>query len=209
VTRRLVPALALLAATFAAAREPGPGPSRKPDRGCAWARLSSPDLGLELFHEKCDYGFRTVDHVASAKAGTLYEVLKDAASHHESLEPVIVMYEMNEGETPEAAIQRLIFPSLKRKERARCLVARKKLGFLDSIGKRAYVIVPNQDYLDMLDKRNDGDMPEPPCGDRGESADGFAYFEFHPGETSRRFAYVDFGQEEHPLFDEKSLTFLP
>ena len=43
------PALALLlAASFAAARESATAPSRAPEKGCAWDRVSDPELGLAL-----------------------------------------------------------------------------------------------------------------------------------------------------------------
>ena len=185
------------------------GPSRAPQKGCVWTRLNAPELGLELIHEKCDFGFRTVDHVASAKDASVFEVLRDTGTRRESLEPIIVMFEAKEGETPAAAIKRVIFPTMKRRERNNCVVERKKLGFLDSIGKSAYVIVPSEDYAAELAKDAGDEIPAPPCGAKGEAADAFTYFEFNRDENPRRFAYVDFGQDEHPLFDERSLTFLP
>jgi hypothetical protein len=199
----------LAAAVCAQEREPTMVPSRAPQKGCVWARLDAPELGLELFHEKCDFGFRTVTHVASAKDGTVYEALRDTGTRRESLEPIIVMFDAKEGEPPAAAIKRAIFPAMKRRERKNCVVVRKKLGFLDSIGKAAYVIVPSEDYAAELARDAGDEIPPAPCGARGVAADAFTYFEFNRDENPRRFAYVDFGQDEHPLFDERSLTFLP
>ncbi len=81
--------------------------------------------------------------------------------------------------------------------------------FFNGTGKKAYQIVPDEELADQAAREAQGDIPEPPCGDRSESADGISYFEFHPDENPRRFVFVDAGQEEHPMFDERSLTFLP
>jgi hypothetical protein len=198
---------AALALSLAAAASAAP-PSRAPEKGCVWKRLDAPELGVSLYHQKCDFGFRTADHSASAKTGSVYEVLRDTATGRESKEPVISMIPVKAGETPEAAIRREVFPSMKGLERNRCVVVRKNVAALDSAGKAAYTIVPNAAYAAELAKQFRDEVPPPPCGARGESADGQSYFEFHPRESSRRIAFVDLGQDE-PLFDERSLRFLP
>jgi hypothetical protein len=202
------PALALLlAASFAAAREPAAAPSRAPEKGCAWRRVSDPELGLALRAQKCDLGFRRIYFDSSARKRAVYQVWRDAAAA-ESAEPVIWVYEKKADESIEAAIGRLFISKLNRKKRPHCSVKEKKFGFLGG-GKRAYLIVPDEELAAESVREAQGDVPEPPYGERGESADGVAYFEFHPAENQHRFAFVNFGQEEHPLFDERSLVFLP
>jgi hypothetical protein len=46
----------------------------------------------------------------------------------------------------------------------------------------------------------DGDIPEPPCGEWGDSPDGIQYFEVHPS----KIFFVRVGQDI-PLFDEQTL----
>ncbi|MBI3563777.1 MAG: hypothetical protein HY079_01115, partial [Elusimicrobia bacterium] len=53
-----------------------------------------------------------------------------------------------------------------------------------------------------------GDIPDLPCGEYGMDFDSQSYFEYHAAENPKRFAMVFIGQDE-PLFDEKSLKFLP
>ena len=201
-------ALALAAAVSARAGASAAVPSRAPDKGCAWGRLSDPALGLELFAPKCDFGFRTIAFDSSAKKGAVYQVWRDSGAA-ETAEAVIWVYEAKGGESVPKALARLFVAKLAPERRRHCLVREKRLPFLDGVSKRAYEIVPDAELAAKTDEESRGDVPEPPCGDRGESADGVSYFEYHPGENPRRFAFVDAGQEEHPLFDEKSISFLP
>jgi hypothetical protein len=205
---RLAAAFALaLAAVSAQAREPL-GPSRAPDKGCAWVRLSDPALGLELFAPKCDFGFRRIYFDSSAKKRTVYQVTRDSNTA-EIADPVIWVYEKKAEETPEQALKRLFISKLRASKRHDCIVKETTFRSFDGTGKRAYQIVPDEELADQASREAQGDIPEPPCGDRSESADGISYFEFHPDENPRRFVFVDAGQEEHPMFDEKSLLFLP
>jgi hypothetical protein len=181
--------------------------SRPPEKGCAWTTLSSPELGLELQYQKCDLGFRTIDYQASPKDGSVYEVIVDSGAHRSRREAVIVMTAKKPDEAAASAIERVAFRKLTLKQKRHCFVVPKKLGFLGS-EKRAYTISPDESYAADLARKAGDQIPPPPCGDQGELPDGFTYFEFHPKENPARFAFVVFGQDEHPLFDESSLKFL-
>ena len=207
--RRLRPALALLLAASAAAGEKPAAPSRAPDKGCVWSRLSDPALGLELLGLKCDFGFRRVYFDSSAEKNSVYQVTRDSGTAVEDAQTVIRVYEKKPDESPEQALQRLFLSKLSRNKRRHCAVQETTFGFFNGTGKRAYEIVPDEELSEQSAREAQGDVPEPPCGDHGKSADGISYFEFHPNENPRRFVFVDAGQEEHPMFDERSLTFLP
>jgi hypothetical protein len=207
---RLAAALALLvgAAASSLAREPTMGPSRAPQKDCVWNRLNAPRLGLELLYQKCGLGFRAIDYAASEKDGLVYEVVREAATGKLSQEPRIQVFAKGADENISVAIKRVASKRQSRRERKHCDVVAKTLDFLDAT-KRAYVLVPDDDLAAILANKAGDGVPPPACGPLGDQPDGLGYFEYHPDESVTRFAYVDFGQDEHPLFDERSLTFLP
>ena len=195
---RFAAALLLAAAVSAQAAEA----SRAPDKGCVWTHLNAP--ALSLLYQKCDFGFRRIDFGASE--GQVFEIYLDTAARERSRQPVISVFEKKAEESPEAAIKRVA--KLSRRARKHCAVAAKKLAFIGS-GKKAYTILPDEEFAAEAAKKAGDGVPEGACGPLGDQPDGLGYFEFHPDENPRRFVYVDFGQEEHPLFDERSLLFLP
>ncbi|MFI5350828.1 MAG: hypothetical protein ACHQ2Z_14870, partial [Elusimicrobiota bacterium] len=178
-----------------------------PDEGCGWTRLNSPELSLALLYQKCDFGFRRIDFEASGKEGQVFELYLDTATRARSRQPVITVFAKEAEESPKAAIERIAFPKLSRHARKHCAVAAKKLEFIGA-GKKAYTIMPDDELAAETAKKAGDGVPEGACGPLGYQPDGLGYFEFHSGENPTRFVYVDFGQEEHPLFDEKSLFFL-
>jgi hypothetical protein len=194
----LAAALLLAAAVSAQAVEA----SRAPDKGCVWTRLNAP--ALSLLYQKCDFGFRRIDFAASG--GQVFEISLDTATRRQSRRSVITVFAKKAKESPEAAIERVA--KLSRRAREHCRVAAKKLGFLGLV-KKAYTILPDAAFAAEAAKKAGDGVPEGACGPLGDQPDGLGYFEFHPAENPRRFVYVDFGQEEHPLFDERSLLFRP
>ncbi|MFI5347362.1 MAG: hypothetical protein ACHQ51_13390 [Elusimicrobiota bacterium] len=200
MSSRAALALVFVAATASAS-------SRPAERGCVWTTLSDAGLGLEMLHQKCDLGFRTIDHETSAKDTSVYEVIRDTGTRLMRREPIVTVFAKKPKETPEAAVERVAFSKLSFKQRRHCSVVFKKLGFL-SAGKAAYTITPDEDFAADIARKAGDQIPPPPCGDQGELPDGFTYFEFH-ADNPNRFVFVMYGQDEHPLFDESSLKFLP
>jgi hypothetical protein len=197
-------ALALLL-TPAAARAAEPPPSRAPDKDCAWSRVTDRGLGLALWAEKCDYGFRRVGFAPSEKDAALYEVERDTApGSAESREAVIRLFAKDAKESIEDAIKRVALDSTPAERRPRCRAVPAKDVRLRA-GRAAYLFAPDDD--EEIRRKAGGEIPDPPCGELGLSYDGIAYFEYHPAENPRRFAFVVIGQEEHALFDEDSLEF--
>lgn len=186
-----------------------PKPSRAPEKGCVWKTLSAPAYGVAFLAEKCDFGFRTMDTLQRGAA--FYEVLHDTdGAHPDGVWPYVTVYSKDEKESPEAAVKRIAFPALNEYQKEHCVVKPEKLPFPPG-GRRAYSIFPDAVYQAKLDSAaaSDDGVPEPPCGDMGFLPDNFGYFEFHPAESERRFVYVLFGQEDEPIFDEKSFRFEP
>ena len=213
---RLAAALALLAgaAALCSAAEPA-APSRAPEKGCVWTPLDAPGLGLQLLYQKCDLRARKTGYVASAKDGIVYETWEDTGrrdpkdkSPRFGQEPRIQVFTKGADENISVAIKRIAAKKQSRRERKHCDVVTKSLDFLNAY-KRAYVLSPDDELAAKLANKAGDGVPPPACGPYGDQPDGLGYFEYHPDESTTRFAYVDFGQDEHPLFDESSLVFLP
>lgn len=181
--------------------------SRPAEKDCAWSRLSDPALGISLLVEKCDFGFRTTSFVASAKEGAVFEILHDTApATRDARDPVVQVFAKKADEPIEAAIRRVCLPSVPAARRAHCRAVPAPDVRLPA-GRAAYKFAPDDEAAIM--KAADEDIPEAGCGTFGVDYDSQSYFEYHPKENPRRFAFVLFGQEEHPDFDEDSLSFRP
>src|SRR5262249_10541287 len=157
-------------------------PSRAADKGCAWEKASDAAAGLEAWVERCDYGFRKVDFLF--KGSQLMLRYSDAA---DKPEPLIDVFDLQPGETPEAGLKRVFAAHTQAALAARCeLSAYKGPGEKPPARVKRYTFLPNAALakeLAQAAKKNgtDGDVPEPPCGDWGDSADGIQYYEVHEG----------------------------
>jgi hypothetical protein len=196
---RLAAALTFVAVSAVAA-------SRAPEKGCAWKTLSSPELGLEVSVQRCDFGYRVIEFLTLPRKRVLYQSMQDTGKKA-SLYPVVTVFTMKARETPDAAIKRVALGRLSWYKRKHCLVVPRRLDHL-APGKAAFTLSPDKKYAAAALEAAGGDIPEPPCGEFGELADGLTYFEFHPAENPARFLFVDAGQDT-PLFDETSLKLLP
>jgi hypothetical protein len=200
-------ALALILGAGAARAAEPPPPSRPAEEGCVWRRMTEPAVGIALWVEKCDFGFRTVDYTASAKDKELFEVLHDTGiAAPDSHDPIVYMFVKKAGEPIAAAIRRVSLPSVRAERRAHCRAVPAERYRLPA-GREAYEFAPDDEAAILKDA--EGEIPDAGCGKFGVDYDSQSYFEYHPKENPRRFAFVLFGQDEHPGFDENSLTFLP
>jgi hypothetical protein len=177
-------------------------PSRKPLKGCAWEKLSDPALGLEAWVQRCDFGFRKIDFKVAK--GSLLIHWSDGGG---STEPVVDVLDLLRGETPEAGIQRIYASHTDKKLVAHCVLRSYTEGTTPP-GVKRFTFVPDARYRKPLDARKEEGVPDPPCGDWGESPDGIGYFEVQPASGARKVLFVRVGQDE-PLFDEKTLRLLP
>jgi len=177
----------LLLALFAVA------PSRPPDKGCTWEKFSNASVGLEAWVERCDYGFRKIDFVAQGRS------LAIRYSDGGKPENVVDVIDRLPGESGEAAVRRIFAAHTDKKLVAKC-VARpfRSPGMTTPKGVQRYTFVLKNPP--KVKETPDGDIPEPPCGEWGDSPDGIQYFEVHP----TKVFFVRVGQDI-PLFDEQTL----
>jgi hypothetical protein len=194
--------LVLFFSPLAAAPAPPPKPSRKPLKGCTWERLTDSAAGLEVFAQRCDFGFRKIDFVLEKSA------LLVRYSDGGKPDAVIEILDLREGEAVEAGIQRLFA-----ERTSRFLVSRCRLvPWTESkprAGAQRYTFEPEPAYAAELKKRQDpNEIPPPPCGDWGAAPDGTQYWEAQPASGARKVLFVRVGQDT-PLYDERTLRLLP
>src|SRR5262249_53512823 len=186
-SRTLLLPLVLSIAVTAIAKEER-RPSRPPFKGCAWERASDATVGLEVWVQRCDYGFRKIDFVFAN--GSLAIRYSDGAGKPE---PLIDVLDLRPGETPEAGIRRIFAERTEKSLAARCVLAPYRDG-KPPPGVKRFTFVPNAAYQKELDRKADpNEVPEPPCGDWGTAPDGIQYFEAHPSSSARKVLFVRVG----------------
>ena len=174
-------------------------PSRPADKGCVWEKFANASLALEAWVERCDYGSRKIDFVVQGHS------LAQRYSDGGKPEPVVDVIDRLPGESGEAAVKRVFASHTDKKIAARCVAAPAK-GMTARQDVERLTFVPNAAYAKELKKKEvPGDIPDPPCGDWGDSLDGIQYFEVHP--SSQKILFIRVGQDI-PLFDEQTLHML-
>ncbi len=185
-----------------AAASPASGPSRPALKGCAWEKLSDRAVGLEAWVERCDFGYRKID--LRFWKGSLAVHYSDGGGEPE---PLVDVFDFLLRESPEAGIRRLFDARTPKDLAGRCMLAPDK-DTKPPAGVKRYTFVPDKAYQKELAAKGEPDgVPDPPCGDFGESADGIGYWEAQPATGARRVLFVRVGQDE-PLFDENTLKIL-
>jgi hypothetical protein len=183
--------------------KPAGRPSRKPDKGCKWERLSDASVGLEAWVQRCDFGFRKIDFLFDKNALAIR--YSDAGGKPD---PVVEVFDLKDGETPESGIERLFAERTGRFLVSRCRLVPYKGGKLPA-GAQRFTFEPNAAYAAELKKKEDPrEVPPPPCGDWGSATDGIQYWEAQPASGARRVLFVRVGQDT-PLYDERTLRLLP
>jgi hypothetical protein len=195
---------AALAATAMMAAAPAAPAPRSAEKGCEWKLFTSAALGIEVPYQRCDFGYRVIDFAAGKRG--LYQTMQDKGKKRD-VYPVITVFDKKADEAPDEAIRRTAFKALSWYKRRHCAVVATHVAHL-GLNKAAFTISPDAEYAAKAAKEAGTDIPEPPCGDQGESADSVSYFEFHPLENPRRFVFVSAGQDT-PLFDDSAIRFLP
>lgn len=196
--RRLVPAGAAVALLLAAYSFAADRPSRAAVKGCAWEKLTDTQLGLDAWVQRCDYGFRRIDFVVKDKS------LAVRFSDSGAPDPVIDVIDVNQKETPPAAIKRDFNARTDAAVARRCVLATYR-GIAPRPGVVRYTFVPGPAYRKALRRKAEPDeVGDPPCGERGEAPDGIQYYEVPLPKSARKVLFVRVGQDE-PLFDEKTL----
>jgi hypothetical protein len=193
---------ALLLAPQALAGTVKDAPSRPPGKGCTWEKMSDAKLGLALWAQRCDYGFRKIDFLFTGTS------LAQRYSDGGAPEAVIDVFDLEPGEKPDAGVKRIFTARTAADVARRCVLAPYRVGKTPA-GAERFTFVPDRAYAKELKKKADpNEVPDPPCGDLGDAPDGIQYFETQPGSGARKFLFVRVGQDE-PLFDERTLRLLP
>jgi hypothetical protein len=188
--------------SLAAAPAAAPKPSRKPEKGCTWQKLSDPAAGLEVFAQKCDFGFRKIDFLFEKNA------LLIRYSDGGKPDPVIEVFDLKDGEAIEAGVQRLFAERTSRFLVSRCRLAPWAEG-KPRAGAKRFTFEPEPAYAAELKRKQDpNEIPPPPCGDWGTAPDGIQYWEAQPASGARKVLFVRVGQDT-PLYDERTLRLLP
>lgn len=180
----------------AAARADEPAPSRPPIDKCVWEKLADKTIGLAAWVQRCDFGFRQIH----------FEFVDNALaikySDGSAPDPLVEVFDIQSGETAEAAVLRLLLEKTDKSVSARCVLTPYTEGTVPT-GVKRYTFSPDAAYAKELKAVVSDDVPEPPCGDWGEMPDGIQYFEVPAGE-GHKLLFVRAGQDE-PLFDEQTL----
>ncbi|HWC66212.1 MAG TPA: hypothetical protein VG777_09025 [Thermoanaerobaculia bacterium] len=196
-------AILILAAVPASA--PKAEPSRPPEKGCAWEKLSDAKVGLEAWVQRCDFGHRQIHFLFSGRSLAIH--WSDGGG---STDPLVDVYDLAAGERPEQGAKRLFEEKTDKALSARCVLVPYKDEFSKAPpGVDRYTFVPDEAYAAELAAKGEPDgVPDPPCGDWGDSPDGIAYWEAQPARNARRILFVRVGQDD-PLYDERTLKLLP
>jgi hypothetical protein len=185
------------------APRPAGKPSRKADKGCKWEKLSAASVGLEVWAQRCDYGFRKIDFLLDKNA------LLMRYSDGGAPEPVVEVFDLKDGETPEAGVKRVWAEKTPKFFHDRCVEASYRDGGKPPTGVKWLTFEPDAAYAKELKKKADpNEVGDPPCGDWGTAPDGIQYWETHPAGPVRRILFVRVGQDI-PLYDERTLRLLP
>jgi len=188
---------ALIAVLFAVAMAK---PSHPAVEGCKWEMLSDKALGLDAWVQRCDFKGRK----------TYFSVEKESLVMHysdgSSTDRAIEVIDIKPGETADAAMTRFFRAHTPKAIADRCVLAPYAGDVKPPAGTKRFQFSPNPAYAKALEKKriaeHEDGIPDPPCGDYGETADSVEYWETQTG--AHHVIYVHAGQDD-PLFDEATL----
>lgn len=176
-------------------------PSHAPIKDCKWTKLADKSVGLAVWAQVCDFGFRKVDFIFQGHS------LAIRYSDGGVPDPVIDVIDLHPNESIEGGLKRFFATHTKKSIAKRCVLAPYSGSELP-VGAKRYTFVPNASYQKALQaKANPDEIPEPPCGDWGDAPDGVQYFEAWPQSKVRKILFVREGQDD-PLFDAQTLQLI-
>ena len=211
--RHLIAASVLLlscaTAALAAAPAAADKPSRAPEKGCKWEKVTSPTLGFEAWVQQCTFGARTIR--LYAKVNKLMQHWSDGGED----EALVESFPLEPNESAEAGVKRVFATHTADKALvAGCVLHPYSPEGEDPprlpAGVKRYDFQPNAALQKQIDAKrgpDDDGVPDPPCGEWGYMPDGIQYFETQRGANA--VLIVRAGQEEHPQFDEQTLRVPP
>jgi hypothetical protein len=199
--RTLLVVLLSFAAAHASAQTDRP--SRAPVKGCQWEKMSDSKVGLALWAQRCDFGFRKITPLFQGASFAIQ--YSDSTSGPDNLIDVI---DQLPDEAPQATLKRFFYEHTAADVRSRCILAEFRWHAATPAGKQRFTFVPNADYeKELVAKADPNEVPEPACGEWGEQPDGIQYFEVTTKTSTGKLLFVRIGQDE-PLFDEQTLQLI-
>ena len=175
--------------------------SRPAVKGCTWERAASQTVGLAAWVQRCDYGNRKIQLLY--KGNALVQQYSDGGT----ADAVVEVFDLLPSESIESGVLRLYRAHTRADTASRCVVRPYTEGKA-APGSMRYEVVPNAQYARAVKAQaNPNEVPEPPCGEWGTSADGVQYFQAWPRSDIRKVLFVRVGQDE-PLFDELTLQLI-
>jgi hypothetical protein len=165
--------------------------------------MSDAKVGLALWAQKCDFGFRQIKPLFVGSSFAIQ--YSDGGGRPDKLIDVI---DQLPDETPQATLQRFFSAHTAADVRARCVLTEYRASGALPEGKQRFTFVPDAAYQkELAAKAIPNEVPEPACGEYGDQPDGVQYFEVSTKSTARKLLFVRIGQDE-PLFDEQALQLL-
>jgi hypothetical protein len=80
----------------------GDAPSRPASKNCKWQKIADATVGLAAWVQRCDYGFRKIDFLFQQNS------LAIRYSDGGAPDPLIDVFDLLPGETPEAGVKRIV-----------------------------------------------------------------------------------------------------
>lgn len=178
-------------------------PSRAPVKGCQWEKMSDSKVGLALWAQRCDFGFRKIKPLFQDSSFAIQ--YSDGGGGPDKLIDVIKQLA---DETPQATLKRFFSAHTAADVRARCMLTEYRAVGSPPAGKQRFTFVPDEAYQkELVAKADPNEVPEPACGEWGDQPDGIQYFEVSTNSRARKLLFVRIGQDE-PLFDEQTLQLI-
>ncbi|MFC4310735.1 hypothetical protein ACFPN2_16700 [Steroidobacter flavus] len=178
-------------------------PSREPVKGCQWEKMADAKVGLALWAQRCDFGFRKITPLFQGSSFAIQ--YSDSGGGPDNLIDVI---DQLPDEAPQATLKRFFYEHTAADVRNRCILAEFRGHAAMPAGKQRFTFVPNAVYeKELVAKADPNEVPEPACGEWGEQPEGIQYFEVSTKTSARKLLFVRVGQDE-PLFDEQTLQLI-
>ena len=177
--------------------------SRASWQGCEWKRFESAALGVRLLVQDC--AAANQHYVFSAK-GDWLEMHRPSDDRTFNGPRVLKVFAKPADQPIEEAIRLSVVQQLGPEARESCQVRAAENIDAKGPGKAFYEIVPTGAYEQKIMAELRQGPRDFGCGPYGKGQSQ-TYFEYHPGETTTKYLFVVYGQDE-PLFDENSIEFI-
>ncbi len=125
-------------------------PSRAPVKGCQWEKMSDAKVGLALWAQRCDFGFRQIKPLFQGSSFAIQ--YSDGGGGPDKLIDVI---DQLPDETPQATLKRFFSAHTAADVRARCVLAEYRAAGSPPAGKQRFSFFPDAAYQKELAAKAD------------------------------------------------------